>query len=137
MNHGEGIAIVREMVARSLGLDIEDIQPSSKLMTELGADSLDLIDLIFLLERRFGVKLREGKLAFLQRLGAGSRAPDGGLVNGRLRPEHVETLRPWLPGLAELDPTAVTPEQALKLITVETLWVMVEQSQDPSRTSDT
>lgn len=127
MDRQEGLAIVREMVADSLGLDLDEVSPESRLIDELGADSLDLIDLIFQLDKRFDVNIRQGELAFLARLGSGDDLQDGYLPAG-----DVAALAPWLPGLREMDPNQVRPGALFSLITVETLWLMLEHTLESS-----
>lgn len=48
---------VRACVAAALSVPPEDIRPESRLIDDLGADSLDLLDIVFQLERRFTIKL--------------------------------------------------------------------------------
>lgn len=120
MTDEEGLTIVRDLVADRLGLPGARVLPTSRLIGELGADSLDLIDLIFVLEKRFGVKIREGDLAFLAKVDLATGVRDGFVV-----PEHIARVRPYIAGLEGMDDTRVTPGTLLSLITVETLWRMV------------
>lgn len=48
---------VREIVALQLGLGEEDIQPDSTFVDDLGADSLDVIELLMALEEEFEVDI--------------------------------------------------------------------------------
>jgi acyl carrier protein len=57
MTHEEILDGVRASVSEALDVPIEKIQADSRLIVDLGADSLDLLDLIFQLERRFKIKL--------------------------------------------------------------------------------
>jgi acyl carrier protein len=47
---------VREIVAKALSMEVKDVQPSSLLIEELGAESLDLLDIAFMLEREFKIE---------------------------------------------------------------------------------
>ena len=121
----EGLEIIRSAVADSLALDLEKVLPESRLVTDLGADSLDFVDLLFTLEKRFGVKIREGELNFLSQL---DTASSDNLLDGYLSLDAIKKLEPRLPALGEVeDLTKVTPAQLFALITVETLWIMVEK----------
>lgn len=122
----QALPVIRSMVVDSLCVELDEVQPESLLLQDLGADSLDLVDLLFMLDKEFGVRIREGKLSFLSGLGSDA---GGDLVDGRLAKEHVAELIPWLPGLEAHDPELVTPAHVLSLITVETLWLLVEQTQ--------
>ena len=59
---------MRPLIADSLALKAADVTLHSRLINDLGADSLDLIDIIFGLEKKFGIKMRDGELDFLSRL---------------------------------------------------------------------
>ncbi|HYV48413.1 MAG TPA: phosphopantetheine-binding protein [Myxococcaceae bacterium] len=54
---------VRKLVAETLGLAVERATPEAKLMIELGAESIDLLDLRFRLERSFGFGISNEDLA--------------------------------------------------------------------------
>jgi acyl carrier protein len=44
-------------------LDVEeDIRPTSTLQGDLGAESIDFLDIVFRLEREFGIKIPRGEL---------------------------------------------------------------------------
>ncbi len=47
---------VRQFVAKALDLDVDEVQLSSTLMGELGAESLDLLDIAFMVEREFRIE---------------------------------------------------------------------------------
>jgi acyl carrier protein len=116
---------MRAIVAESLALEPDVVRPESRLVTDLGASSLDFIDMVFMVEKRFGVKLREGELDFFQRLDFGSPAV---MREGFLTLETVERLAPWLPSLSAVpDRARVTPRELFGLITVETLVLLVER----------
>ena len=48
---------VREVLADQLGLDENEIKPESKLKDDLGADSLDMVELIMAMEEEFDVEI--------------------------------------------------------------------------------
>ena len=60
-------AEVRACLAASLAIDADSIALDSRLIEDLGADSLDFIDIVFSLERRFAVKLKSAELDSLLR----------------------------------------------------------------------
>lgn len=50
---------LRELLMPVLGIaDIEEIQPESALVNDLGAESIDFVEILYLIETNFGVKLR-------------------------------------------------------------------------------
>jgi len=48
---------VRESIVEALGVDEEDVMPSASLFEDLGAESLDLLDIAFRIEKTFGIKI--------------------------------------------------------------------------------
>ena len=121
------IAIIRAAVAECLALDVESVRPESRLTTELGVDSLDFIDLIFTLEKRVGVRIRETDLNLVPG-SADDRGGEAGADAEFLSPEAVSRALTWLPELATLpDLERVRPVQIWPLITVESLWRLLEQ----------
>jgi acyl carrier protein len=53
---------VAQIIADALGCDVEDVKPSVPLIEGLDAESIDFLDLVFRLERGFGVKIPRGKI---------------------------------------------------------------------------
>jgi acyl carrier protein len=50
---------VKEIVADLLDIDESEISPESKFQADLGADSLDLVELIMEFEERFGGEISD------------------------------------------------------------------------------
>lgn len=129
MPRDDVFATLRVMLADSLAIDPSGITLESRLIDDLGADSLDFVDLMFAIEREFGVKLREADLNFLAKLDFSSPSV---MRDGVLTPETLAALAPLMPALQRLaDPTRVTPGQLFSLLTVETLCVMIERRLPP------
>lgn len=57
MTRDEVVVGVKECIAQALDLTADEIREDQRLVGDLGADSLDLLDLTFHLERRFQVKI--------------------------------------------------------------------------------
>lgn len=53
---------VQETLSSALGLDKNDINMESSLVRDLGAESIDFIDIIFRLEKTFDIKIPSGEL---------------------------------------------------------------------------
>ena len=53
---------VAQIIADALGCDVEDVKPTVPLIEGLDAESIDFLDLVFRLERGFGVKIPRGKI---------------------------------------------------------------------------
>ena len=54
MTHEEIIEKIRETLSEEFEVDIDLIQPDAPLMQTLELDSLDLVDLVVLIEKNFG-----------------------------------------------------------------------------------
>lgn len=48
---------VKEIIAEQLGVKKEEIKPESSFIDDLGADSLDTVELVMALEEEFGVEI--------------------------------------------------------------------------------
>src|SRR5438309_4114431 len=53
---------VSATLVEALNVDEEEIQPTSTLQGDLGAESIDFLDIVFRLEREFGIKIPRGEL---------------------------------------------------------------------------
>lgn len=48
---------VKEIIADQLGVEIEKITPEAKFVDDLGADSLDVVELIMAFEEEFNIEI--------------------------------------------------------------------------------
>jgi len=53
---------MQEIVAEVLMIDEEDVKADSRLIADLGAESIDFLDLVFQLEKEFDIKIPRGQL---------------------------------------------------------------------------
>jgi len=53
---------VSATLVEALNVDEDEITPTSTLQGDLGAESIDFLDIVFRLEREFGVKIPRGEL---------------------------------------------------------------------------
>jgi acyl carrier protein len=118
-------AKLRALIADSLAIDESNVTLESRLIDDLGADSLDFVDLMFAIEKAFGIKLRESDMNFLTRLDFSSPAV---MRDGFLTEETIRSIQPLLPALDRVaDPARVRPSTLFSLLTVETLCLMVQR----------
>lgn len=119
---------VRRCVAESLALSVEEIQPESRLVDDLGANSLDFIDIVFTLERELGLRMRDTEFNFLTRLDFSSPQV---MREGFLVREVVERLSGWLPAMQGVpDRDRVSPRALFSLITVEAVCLVAQRHLD-------
>lgn len=50
---------VKRIVVEQLGVKEEDVTPESSFVNDLGADSLDTVELVMALEEEFGVEIQD------------------------------------------------------------------------------
>ena len=55
-------ARITNVLVQSLGVDKDDIKPSATLQGDLGAESIDFLDIVFRLEREFMIRIPRGEL---------------------------------------------------------------------------
>lgn len=48
---------VKEIIAKELEVDVKQLQPEAKFIEDLGADSLDIVELVMALEEEFGLDI--------------------------------------------------------------------------------
>lgn len=48
---------VREIVSEQLGVDVEEVTEEASFIDDLGADSLDTVELVMALEEEFGIEI--------------------------------------------------------------------------------
>ena len=54
---------VKQLIAKQLGVVESTIKPDSKLVADLGADSLDLLEIVMLIEKTFLITVEEDEYA--------------------------------------------------------------------------
>ena len=95
---------VQRTLAGALGVDESDITPEASLKRDLGAESIDFIDIVFRLEKAFDLKIPAGDL-FPSHLLNDERFVKEGMVT----PEGLTELREKLPYL-EIEEFAKDPQ---------------------------
>jgi acyl carrier protein len=118
---------VAETVADAIGRELEQVKLESSLIDDLGAESIDFVDIVFRLQRLFKVKIPRGKIVEEAR-GSLSEAEfdKGGVVTDT----GVERLRAFL---SEVPPERFKSPLKLadipRLFTVETFCKLVIRQQ--------
>ena len=57
---------IRELIADKLGFDTVEVLPETKLIGDLGMDSLDRIELMVEMEREFDISLTEEEIEIIE-----------------------------------------------------------------------
>jgi acyl carrier protein len=53
---------IQAALVDALGVDDEDVKPEATLVGDLGAESIDFLDIVFRLEKGFNIKITQGEL---------------------------------------------------------------------------
>ena len=109
---------IQEILANALGVDDEEVTPSAPLVGDLGAESIDFLDIVFNLEKEFDIKIKRGEL-FPENLAAGE---DGLAIDGVVTEDGLAKLRERLPH-ADVDAFSEDPkvENIQDLFTIDML----------------
>src|SRR3954469_8091715 len=62
MSKDEVFAKVKEVLVSTLAVDDDEVTPQAKLSSDLGAESIDYLDITFQLEKTFAIKIPKGEL---------------------------------------------------------------------------
>jgi acyl carrier protein len=118
---------VAETVADAMGRELEQVKLESSLIDDLGAESIDFVDIIFRLQRLFKVKIPRGKIVEEAR---GSLSESEFEKGGVVTDAGVERLRAFL---SEVPPERFKSPLNLadipRLFTVETFCKLVIRQQ--------
>src|SRR5690349_11434657 len=88
----ELFAKVRTALVDALGVDDEEVTPEATMVGDLGAESIDFLDIVFRLEKTFNIKIPRGELF-----------PEDILTNaeyvqdGKVTPDGIEQLKKRMP----------------------------------------
>jgi acyl carrier protein len=114
---------VAQVIADALGCDVGDVQLQVPLIEGLDAESIDFLDLVFRLERSFGVKIPRGKIVEDARgdlpeaeFEKGGIVTDAGLAQLRDFLSEVPAERFKTPLKAADIPRLFTPETFCKVV---------------------
>lgn len=89
---------VRNIVAEALYLEKDEVTPDASLMKDLGAESIDFLDIIFRLEKEFNIKIPKGDI---EKKARGSLTDAEFAVGGVIQPKGLSALKAAMP---EIDP---------------------------------
>ena len=68
---------LREIFANQFGLDPETITESTDIVSDLGADSLDVVEMLMSLEDEYGITIEDDKVAEMKTVGDVVRCVEG------------------------------------------------------------
>lgn len=109
---------LRQTLLPVFGLDsVDEIEPNASLVNDIGADSLDFVEITYLIEKEFGIVLKMGEL-----LVAGAKVDaDSLFLEGRLTGEGAAALQGYLPTDGQRFRTGMSKMDLFQSLTVRDL----------------
>ena len=93
MSRDEIMQQVQEVLVDALGVDDDEVTTEATLMGDLGAESIDFLDIVFRLEKTFGIKIPREELFPAENLMNDSEF----VHNGKLTEKGLAELREKMP----------------------------------------
>lgn len=128
MTRDEIFEKVRDVLVDALSVDEDEVTPKARLTTDLGAESIDFLDIVFKLEQTFGFKIAQGEL-FPENV-----AQDPKYVrDGKVTPEGIAALKERMPH-ADFAAFEANPEMTKvgEVFTVDAVVRFVERKLQPA-----
>ncbi|WP_257445919.1 acyl carrier protein [Archangium lipolyticum] len=117
------VQVVREVIAEALARDVSEVQLEHNLMEDLGAESLDFLDIVFKLERAFGIQITRGEM---ERAARGDMTDEEFAPAGVISEAGLARLRELMPEAADRIKPGLRPVQILALFSVRTFVNLAE-----------
>jgi acyl carrier protein len=118
---------LREILLPVFGLDtIDELPPNASLVDEIGADSLDFVEIVYLVEKEFGVVLKMGEILVADT----AVDADTLFAEGRLTREGAALLQGQLEEGAERFKSGMTKMELFKSLSVDDLAAAIRQRLD-------
>jgi acyl carrier protein len=93
MSRDEIFSQVKEVLVDALGIDDDEVKLDATLMGDLGAESIDFLDIVFRLEKAFGIKIAREELFPAENL---MNNPEF-VHNGKMTEKGLNELREKMP----------------------------------------
>ncbi len=93
MSRDEIFQEVSEVMVEALGVDDDEVTATATLMGDLGAESIDFLDIVFRLEKAFGIKIAREELFPAESLLSNPEF----ISNGKLTEVGLKELREKMP----------------------------------------
>jgi acyl carrier protein len=126
MSRDEIYAKVKDVLVDALGVDEDEVKPEAVIKDDLGAESIDFLDIMFRLEKAFGIKIPRGEMM------PENLANDPNVVkDGVITPQGIAMLKEKMPH-SNFDEFEKDPklDNMSKLFTVNAIVNYVQQKLD-------
>ena len=123
MDRQEILDKVQDTLVDALGVDDDEVTEEATLVGDLGAESIDFLDIVFRLEKNFDIKIPRGEL-FPENLNS---ADESFVSDGVITESGIAELRTRMPH-ADVDKLAADPklENIQELFTVKMICNFIE-----------
>ncbi len=118
--------VVCRIVAEALDRPLAEVRPGSILMGDLGAESLDFLDIVFKLEQTFHIQITRGEM---ERAARGDMSEEDFAPRGVLSEAGLARLRELMPEAADRIEPGLRPRAILGLFSVQTFANVVKAKQ--------
>jgi acyl carrier protein len=125
MSKSEIDSAVQQAVVEALGVGEDEVTPDATLMDELGAESIDLLDILFRIERSTGVKIQAADLG--EHIQGGIPDDEFGDDNGIITDKGFEQLKKVMPQISDDLAGTLEAEAVITHFTVANLGDLVAQ----------
>jgi acyl carrier protein len=117
MTHDEVFAKVKDVLTTALAVDDDEVTPEARVSEDLGAESIDYLDISFQFEKTFGIKIPKGEL-FPENIFTNPEF----VQNGSVTPKGIAELKARMP-FADLSKFELDPQisKFQDIFTVEAL----------------
>lgn len=61
MSHDDLVQKMKDLIAESLGVAREEVQPNKSFIDDLNADSLDIVELVMTIEKEFSIEIPDSE----------------------------------------------------------------------------
>ena len=114
----------KEAVVGALGVGEDEVTPDATLMDDLGAESIDLLDILFRIERSTGTKVQASDIGdYIQ---GGIPDEEFGEEGGVLSDKGFDQVRKAMPQVDESLRGQLKPEEVINHFTVQNLADLVQ-----------
>jgi acyl carrier protein len=119
MTNSDTLAAVRAAVVESLDLDESEVTPDATLMVDLGAESIDFLDILFRVDRKTGIRMKVSEIRTT--IMGGMSLDDFRDADGFVTPQGIAQVQRVMPHVKPSADERIEARLIARLITVQDL----------------
>jgi acyl carrier protein len=122
---------VKQIIVDVLFIEEDQVEPNKRLIADLGAESIDFLDLVFQLEKEFDIKIPRGQL---EKEARGNLSEQEFESDGVVTERGLQALREYFNEIpADQFPSTIKVNEIATLFTVETFCKVVLNAQQKAK----